>query len=156
MCAVTHGSRAFSSPLEDGRSYALRFKGVEPSLLFLYNSRMRISTAYKLEHRQNGAAYGGQFARIQNISVDSRLSFPSSGNIQARAAYSYIDFNGAPNTALSFAMLETLSKGSNWLWYLNWTTRINKSIEFSLEYDGRKPGTNKAIHTGTMSLRAIL
>ncbi|MCY1561906.1 hypothetical protein D9M68_992270 [compost metagenome] len=53
-------------------------------------------------------------------------------------------------------MLETLSKGSNWLWYLNWTTRINKSIEFSLEYDGRKPGANKTIHTGTMSLRAIL
>lgn len=156
MCSVLHGSRAFSSPLDDGRSYEVSFRGVEPSLLFLYNSRMRVATAYKLEYRQNSTVYGGEFARIQNVSLDSRFSFPSSGNIQARATYSYIAFNGAPNTALSFAMLESLAKGANWLWYLNWTTRINKSIEFSLEYEGRKPGSNAAVHTGTMSLRAIL
>lgn len=156
LCSAIQGTRAFHSPLEDGRSYRYQFKGLEPSILFLYNSRMRITTAYKWEHRQNQASFGGEFARLQNVSVDSRLSFPSSGSIQLRATYSYIVFNGAPNTALSFAMLESLAKGTNWLWYLNWTSRISKNIEFSLEYDGRKPGSNKAVHTGTMSVRAIL
>lgn len=156
MLSGIHGNRQFSSPLEDGRSYFIRFKGLEPSLVLLYNSRVRVTTSYKWEHRQNSEIYGGEFARVQNISLDSRLSFPSSGSIQFRGTYSQIAYNGMANTSLSFVMLESLAKGANWLWYLNWTTRINKSIEFSLEYDGRKPGANKAIHTGTLSVRAIL
>ncbi|RQO31362.1 hypothetical protein DBR32_05200 [Taibaiella sp. KBW10] len=156
MLATIHGNKQFSSPLDDGRSYFIRFQGVEPSLLFLYNSKMRITASYKLEHRQNKGLFGGEFANVQNISIDSRLSFPSSGSIQFRGTYSQIQYNGLANTSLSFVMLDALAKGANWLWYLNWTTRINKSIEFSLEYDGRKPGTNPAVHTGTMSVRAIL
>lgn len=149
-------NRRFLSPITDGRSYDISYQGIEPSAVLLYGTKFRLTPAYKYESRTNSKTWGGQQALIHNMSLEGRWSTPNTGNLIARAAYNKISFNGAENTALSLTMLETLSKGSNWLWYLNWTTRLNKTIEFSIEYDGRKPGENKAIHSGSMSLRAVL
>jgi hypothetical protein len=149
-------NRSFLSPIADGRSYDISYQGIEPSAVLLYGTRFRLTPAYKYESRTNSKTWGGQQALIHNISLEGRWSTPNTGNLIAKTAYNQISFDGAANTALGLTMLETLSNGSNWLWYLNWTTRLNKTIEFSIEYDGRKPGENKAIHSGSMSLRAVL
>lgn len=150
------GTRSFLSPIADGRTYEINYQGIEPSLVFIYGSKFRVTPAYKYESRKNGTMYGGEQAFVHNLSLEARWSALTVGNLLARTSYSKIAYNGLPNTPLSFVMLETLSKGNNWLWYLNWTTRLNKTIEFSIEYDGRKPGNQSVIHTGSMSLRAVL
>jgi hypothetical protein len=53
-------------------------------------------------------------------------------------------------------MLDALQKGDNFLWGMSWERKVTKGIEISLEYEGRKAGTANVIHTGRMSLRAIL
>lgn len=150
------GKRSFLSPIADGRTYEIYSQGLEPSVVFIYGSRFRMTPTYRYETRRNGSAFGGEQAFVHNLSLEARWSALTVGNLLARTSYSKIAYNGLPNTPLSFVMLETLSKGNNWLWYLNWTTRLNKTIEFSIEYDGRKPGSQSVIHTGSMSLRAVL
>lgn len=153
---VQTGDRAYHSSLDDGRTYEVRQQNIEPSVTWILRSAFRLTGSYKLDDRRNDSRYGGEQAVIQSISLDSRMTTPSLGTIQARATYADIAYNGLANTSLSFIMLDALQKGTNWLWYLNWERRLSKGIEISLEYEGRKPGTNPAVHTGRMSIRAIL
>jgi hypothetical protein len=150
------GKRNYRSALNDGRSFDVNINSVEPSLTWLLQSAVRITGSYKLDDRRNKDEFGGEDAVIQSVNMDSRMSFNQLGTIQARLTYANITYSGAPNTSLSFVMLDALQKGTNWLWYLNWERRISKGIEISLEYEGRKPGENPVVHTGRMSIRAIL
>lgn len=150
------GSREYKSALADGRTYKVEAHTLEPSLTWLLRSSFRITGSYKWDRRNNHPEYGGEDALIQSVSMDSRLTLTSLGTIQARGTYANIFYSGLANTSLSFVLLDALQKGTNWLWYLNWERRLSKGIELSLEYEGRKPGENPVIHTGRMSIRAIL
>jgi hypothetical protein len=150
------GYRAFSSPFTDNRSYHVDNWSSEPSLTWLNRSVLRITLSYRHEERKNQELLGGQFAKIQTIDLNLRISRPSTGAIQLKGAYSNIYYDGTNNTSVSFIMLDALQKGSNYLWGMTWDRRVGKGIEMSLEYEGRLPGNNPVIHTGRMSLRAIL
>lgn len=150
------GEKAYRSSLNDGRSYRVTQNIAEPSITWILRSAFRLTGSYKYDDRRNKPEFGGEKAIIQSLSLDSRLILTSVGTIQTRATYANITYTGAANTSLSFVMLDALQKGTNWLWYLNWERRLSKGIEISLEYEGRKPGENPVIHTGRMSIRAIL
>jgi hypothetical protein len=150
------GKRAYNSSLDDGRTYNVQQNYIEPSLSWILRSAFRLTGSYKLDDRTNAVIYGGEKAVIQSFNLDTRMTGNGIGTIQARATYANITYNGLANTSLSFVMLDALQKGSNWLWYINWERRLSKGIEISLEYEGRKPGENPVVHTGRMSIRAIL
>lgn len=156
ITAQKGGYKRFSSPFTDNRSYHVDELSTEPSLTWLNRSVLRITTSYKFEERRNKVQYGGQFAKIQTINLEFRYSQPATGAIQLRGAYSSIHYDGEANTSVSFIMLDALQQGSNYLWGMTWDRKVGKGIEVSLEYEGRVPGNNPAIHTGRMSLRAIL
>jgi hypothetical protein len=151
-----NGTKGYNSALDDGRTYNIQLNNVEPSLTWIARSSVRITGSYKWDRRQNEMQYGGEKAMIQSLNFDARITKPSLGTIQARGTYANINYNGAANTSLSFVILDALQVGSNWLWYINWERRLSKGIELSLEYEGRKPGDNPVVHTGRMSIRAIL
>lgn len=150
------GRRSFSSPINDNRSYQVQYLGWEPSFTYLYENRFRLSTAYKYEQRKNAPQYQSASARINNINLECKFTSLGNGSFSARGTFSHIRFTGIANSPVSFVILETLANGNNWLWNLNWSTRLSKAIEFSLNYDGRKPGNQPVVHTGNMSIRAIL
>ncbi len=155
MTAQT-GEKTYRSSLDDGRSYLVQQNNIEPSLTWILRSAFRLTGSYKLDDRKNKPEFGGEKALIQSVNLDSRATLTSLGTIQGRLTYANITYSGVANTSLSFVMLDALQKGTNWLWYLNWERRLSKGIELSLEYEGRKPGANPVVHTGRMSIRAIL
>jgi hypothetical protein len=150
------GEKAYRSSLNDGRSYEVTQHNLEPSLTWIVRSAFRITGSYKWDDRRNQPGLGGEKATIRSVNIDTRTTTPTLGTIQSRATYAQISYTGAANTSLSFVMLDALQKGTNWLWYVNWERRLSKGIELSLEYEGRKPGDNPVVHTGRMSIRAIL
>lgn len=153
----SNGQKAYHSGVaDDGRTYEVQTLAAEPALSWILKSRLRITGSYRYDKRNNAPIYGGEIAQIQSANMDMRLSFPNYGSIQIRGTYAAIQYDGKSNTSLSFVMLDALKKGDNWLWNLNWERRLGKGIELSLEYDGRAPGTDPVVHTGRMSIRAIL
>jgi len=122
----------------------------------MFTTRLRLTLSYNHESRSNAPEAGPEKALIRSGNLDLRWSLPRSGVVQARCTYANIRYNGEANTSVAFTMLDALSKGQNFLWGLGWDSRIAKGIELSLEYEGRKPGTNRVIHTGRMSIRALL
>ena len=55
----------------------------------------------------------------------------------------------------AYIMLDGLLPGQNYLWTIDYTKRLLNNIELSFQYDGRKPGDGRTIHTGRASLRAF-
>lgn len=149
-------TRQYQSALNDNRTYKIRSLNGEPTLTWIYRSLLRISVSGRYEERSNAAAYGGEKAQIGGGNLELRWSKPVVGAVLLRGTYAGISFNGNPGSSVGYQMLDALQKGSNYLWYANWERRVGKGIELSLEYEGRKPGTGTVIHTGRMSLRAIL
>lgn len=150
------GTRQYQSALNDNRTYSVKASSGEPMLTWIHRSVLRISASARYEDRRNAAAYGGEQAQISTGNVELRWSKPAVGALLLRGTYSGIAFDGSSGTSVSYYMLDALQKGDNFLWYANWERRVGKGIEVSLEYEGRKPGGGQVVHTGRMSLRAIL
>lgn len=151
-----HGNRSYNSALDDNRSYDVNYWSGEPSVTWLYRATFRTTASVKYEERKNDQQFGGEKATIQSANLEFRYSKPAIGVVQLRGTYSNIQYDGLVTNPVAFIMLDALQKGSNYLWYMNWERRVGKGIELSLEYEGRKPGQSNIIHTGRMSIRAIL
>lgn len=151
------GYKSYQSAVpDDSSSYNFSDRIIHPELSWILASRLRIKAGYQWNERQNKKELGGEVANIQSVDINFRLSFPKTGNINLSGKYAAIRFNSRENTALSYAILDALKKGSNWLWQLSWDRNISQGIQISLEYDGRKSEGSGIIHTGTMSIRAML
>lgn len=150
------GERSYRSALEDGRSYHISSYWGEPGLTWTWRTALRVSSSLRWEDRKNGPQWGGETATIRSLNLEARTTFKDIGNIQAKGTYSMIRYDGAERTPVSFIMLDALQKGDNWIWYFNWERRLGKGLELSIEYEGRKPGSAPVVHTGRMSVRALL
>jgi hypothetical protein len=150
------GLRGYESALSDGRTYAVHSNVAEPSLSWLHRAIFRLTGTYRYDDRKNEEQYGGEHALIQRFDLEARLSKPASGVLQARLSYADIMYDGRTTTPVAFTILDALQPGANYLWYASWERRVSKGIEISLEYEGRKAGSGTAVHTGRMSVRAIL
>ncbi len=151
-----YGERGNQSGIADGSSYYQKFWSGEPALIWMSRSVFRLTTSLKYEQRYNAAEYGGEDAKISSVNIDARFSKTSTGIIQLRFTYSNIEYSGLITAPVSYVMLDGLKTGNNFIWYLNWQRRVSKGIEMSIEYEGRKSGSDNVINTGRMSLKAIL
>ena len=148
--------RGYQSALADGRTYSVRGYNTAPSLTWLYRSVFRITGALQYDDRHNEAAYGGEHATIAGANIELRYSKPTYGVILLRTAFSQIGYNGLSTSPVTYTILDALQPGNNYTWNANWERRVSKGVELSLEYEGRKPGTGGVVHTGRMTVRAIL
>ena len=63
-------------------------------------------------------------------------------------------FSGSPNTPVAYQILEGLQPGTNFKWSLIAQKKLTKFLDLNLNYFGRKSETSRAIHTGTVQLKA--
>ncbi len=150
------GLRGYQSALSDGRTYAIHGRSAEPSLTWLHRGIFRLTGLFSYEERINEEAYGGEHSTVARVSLDMRYSKPAAGVILLRISYADITYNALTNTSVSYNMLDALLPGANYQWYANWQRRVTKGVEIALEYDGRKSAESKAVHTGKLTIRAIL
>jgi len=157
VLAARTGFRGFSSPLEDGRSYRFTVRAAEPSITWIHRQSLRLTVNGRAEDRANRPEWGGQRAQSLGGGADVRWSQPAAGVVQARAQLARILFSGgSPTTSVAFQLLDALQPGTNLLWYAAWDRRVGRGIEVSVEYEGRQPGVGRSIHTGRMTVRAVL
>jgi hypothetical protein len=115
-----------------------------------------VQLGYQLSQKKNEQKYGGEKATSNSINLETRYNAVSNTSLTAKFTFSNIDYNGSPNTTVSYIMLDALLPGKNFLWTIDFTKRLINNLELNLEYEGRKPGTTRTIHIGRASLRALL
>ncbi|HPD54768.1 MAG TPA: hypothetical protein PLI08_12540, partial [Bacteroidia bacterium] len=66
-----------------------------------------------------------------------------------------IDYNAPDNSQLAYELLEGLKDGDNYTWGLSLLRSLGKSMQLTLNYDGRKSTGSPVVHTGGVQFRAF-
>ena len=135
------------------RNFLLNNYTLRPKLGYIYNKNARFEVFYIYKNKENDL---GDFEVLnsQNIGANFFLANKQKLSLNANATLFFNDFSGNPNSPVAFQMLEGLLPGTNYTWSLNFQHKITSYLDLNLNYLGRKSPSSKAIHTGTIQLRA--
>jgi hypothetical protein len=143
-----------TTPKFANRNYLIDETSIEPSVSYIYGSKLRASLIYNYDEKQNQMG-AGEEAKNNSLSTELRYNVLSSGTLNGKFTFNNISFKGSPNTTVGYILLDGLLPGKNYIWNVQFTKRLAGNIEMNLEYEGRKPGSTKTIHSGRASLRAL-
>ena len=135
------------------RNFNIDEKRFQPKLSYLFNENARFDMFYQYTTKDNTIGnmetlkqsnYGISFTynNVQEISLTGEVNLFQN------------QFEGNPNTPVSYQMLEGLQAGKNFTWSLLAQKKLTKFLDLNLNYFGRKTETSKTIHTGTVQLKA--
>jgi hypothetical protein len=142
----------------NNRNYNVIQNIVEPSVAYIYKSNFRVGLSYAYSKKQN-TIDSLEKATANSLSADVRYNILNNSTINAKFTMNQINFKGYPGaatTTVGYVLLDGLLPGKNYLWNVEYTKRLAGNIEVSIQYEGRKPGETRVIHTGRASVRAIL
>ena len=146
---------SLATPSFNNRNYNISSLQTSPQFTYTAGTRFRISAAYNFSQQKNEAQYGGEKSISNALVTEAKFNSFSNTSLSASLIFNNINFTGLTNTTVSYIMLNGLLPGKNWLWSLSLTKRLINNLEITIDYNGRKPGDTKAIHTGTMGVRAL-
>lgn len=150
------GSQDLFTPAFKNRNYAVTIHNTEPRLTYTSGTTFRIQAGYQYTKKENDINYGGELATFNAINLETKYNTFSNTSLTAKFTYNNIKFTGVANTTVSYIMLDALLPGKNYLWTIDLTKRFINNLELNIQYEGRKPGSTRAIHTGRVSLNVLL
>jgi hypothetical protein len=142
------------TPKFGNRNYSLSQWQAEPSISYQQGTKFRLSLNYRFEQKKNEEGQKEK-ATINSTITELRYNVLSNSTLNGKFQFSNISFTGQTNTTVAFIMLDALLPGRNFLWSLDLTKRLSNNMEINFQYEGRKPGEAKTIHTGRASVRAL-
>ena len=146
---------ALYTPSFSNRNYELQVYSTEPGITFVRGTVFRLMTSYKYEQKIDKPEYGGEKAFSNSVNLETKYNVLQNSSITAKFTYNNINFNYPTNTTVSYVMLDALLPGSNYLWSLDFTKKLLNNVEINFQYEGRKPGESRTVHTGRAAIRAL-
>ena len=150
------GNNTLSTPKFANRNYHIKQINTEPRFTFTRGTNFRLQAGYQYLQKENSLLFGGEKSISNALQAEGKYNAVNNTSINAKFTYNHINYNGVPNTTVSYIMLDALLPGKNLLWSIDITKRLVNNLELNFQYEGRKPGETRAIHIGRASLRAIL
>lgn len=147
------------------RNYHIPGWEAGPKLTWMPARVFRLSLRWSWKTRDNTLS-GAEHSRQNdwnteltwNPSARARAGgqFRAATSLRAGFKLASIQYEGVPNTPVSFAMLEGLQSGRNLLWNMTLDRQLSKSVQLNVSYEGRRTGTaQRLVHTGRAQVRAI-
>lgn len=137
------------------RNYELRGNEVNPKISYLLNLQTRFDVFYHLKNKTN---HLGDRESLAQQTWGVSFAYSNAEKISINGEFNYIDnsFKGSAYSPVAYQMLEGLQPGTNFTWRSLFQKRITDYLDASLMYYGRKSEHSKAVHTGSVQLRAFL
>jgi len=135
------------------RNYDLKRYEIKPKLAYIVNNYTRFEGAYAIKHKEN-TINDKEIYDNQTVSLDIRYHNGKSFGINATVNYIENTFKGNENSPVAYQLLEGLRPGANFTWNLGVQQKLTRYLDFTILYTGRKSADTRAIHTGSMQLRA--
>jgi hypothetical protein len=147
------GEKRYSSEFFPKTDFNINIIGNTGTLFFKSGSKNEFIFDFTFKKKRIGS--GEENCNSYDTGIEYKTISSNSGTISVKFNYVGILFEGIPNTSVSYEMMEGLSPGKNFIWSVLWYKKINEFLQLELNYSGRKTGTNKMIHTGSVNIRAI-
>ncbi len=150
------GTNNLLTPKFANRNYELETYTTEPRITYTQLTKYRLQASYQFIKKQNAIIFGGERSISNVLNLDAKFNAVQNTSLSGRFSHNNISYNGAINNTISYLMLDGLLPGKNLLWTIDLTKRFANNLEFSVQYQGRKPGDTRTIHVGRASIRALL
>ncbi len=124
-----------------------------PKLSYLFNDNSSFDIFYQFAQKDNII---GELESLKQQKYGASFMFSKSAKSAINGEFNFFSntFSGNPNTPVAYQMLEGLQPGKNYTWTLLAQKKLTKFLDLNLSYLGRKTETSKAIHTGSVQLKA--
>ncbi|MFN4257568.1 MAG: hypothetical protein ACK4Q5_21445, partial [Saprospiraceae bacterium] len=151
-------NQAFAS-----RNYRLDVREWGPKLTWLPQRELRALVEMRLESAVNTLP-SAERARKANWTAEviwnpseqaNQQGFRAATSLRLKGTFAQVRYTGAPNTAVSFAMLEGLQDGKNYLWSAVLDRQLSRAMQINLSYEGRKTGDGRTVHVARAQVRAV-
>ncbi len=149
------GNKLVDADYTSGRNFNIDYFFHLPSFSYQPNTKFRISLEGKYTEKKNGVTLGGQKAYLGELGTSLKYNQMEKGSLQANFKTVNISYAANANNALGFEMLEGLRAGVNYTWTVGYQRSLSQNLQISIQYNGRKSESNKAIHSGGMEVRAF-
>ena len=144
-----------SSTYMANRNYDIENTEINNRISFQPNTLFRVAINGRYSEKRNSIEYGNEKAFINDIGIELRRSKRDKGLLNGELHLININYNGESSSTIGFEMLEGLQLGKNITWKLGFQKNMSNNIQISINYNGRKSEENRAIHTGSMQMRAF-
>jgi len=144
-----------SSTYMTNRNYDIENMEINNRISFQPNTLFRVAINGRYSEKRNSIEYGNEKAFINDIGLELRRSKRDKGLLNGELHLVNINYNGESSSTIGFEMLEGLQLGKNITWKLGFQKNMSNNIQISFNYNGRKSEENRAIHTGSMQMRAF-
>ncbi len=153
--ALTDENRSSAATNTLGRNYNINAKKVSPEISWQPNNKLKLSVISDFSDKFNAQEGAEDTAELLTFGTQGRYSQPGKGTLELEANIIKVDYNGEVNSPLAFEMLEGLNTGTNYTWTVAVQQNLNKNIQLSVSYFGRKSESNPFIHSGGLQVRAL-
>lgn len=160
---ATKGNKNSDHQVFNTRDFAITYLETGPKLTWVAQKNLRFIAQYAFQKSRNTLS-GGEKADQTHIHLETTWNpagkentqgFRASTSVRLKCTFARIRYTGQPNTAVAFNMLEGLQNGRNVLWSILADRQLSKTLQISVNYEGRKTGSNRTIHVGRAQVRAL-
>lgn len=144
---------ALASENFTSKNYEISGFQVAPKLTYLFSKSTSWDIFYEYQKKSNTsgtAAYLQQNRFGSSFTYSGKKQFTMNGEISLFKN----KFDGNELAPVAFQMLEGLQVGENLTWRVLIQKNLTQFLDINLNYQGRKSETSRAIHTGSVQLRA--
>lgn len=151
---VQQNSASVTSDNFDQKNYEIKSEYILPKISYIFSRNASLDVFYELRNKENQI---GARETLKQNKLGTSFNYSSNQKFTMSGSYAFLsnDYNGEPNSAVGFQMLEGLQAGKNSVWQLLLQRNITQYLDVNVSYQGRKSETSKAIHTGSVQLRAF-
>jgi hypothetical protein len=153
IATIGKGTRGYGVKLFADRDYKIDFFRSIIDLDIRQGTSLRYNIKYRYEQRSQ-LLNSPSKAFFQDLSGGLNLRQQSKSSFDATVSQVWIKYDGIEGLAIEYDMLDGLKKGSNLLWNLNYTRRLNGVLDLNLRYEGRRSGVNPAVHIARAQVKA--
>lgn len=135
------------------RNYEVEGYLLGPKLSYIFSRNASWDLFYEYRDKENLITGREQLSQQK---LGTSFSYASEKSFTANGEFSFYknDFTGNALSPAAYQMLEGLLPGQNLTWRLLLQKNLTQYLDVNVNYQGRKSETSKAIHTGSVQLRA--
>lgn len=136
------------------QNYTIAASEFQPKISYLFGEKHSVFLEYVYADKENTQTEAESLLQ-QKLGFGLRFSGGEKGTVTTSFDWLENDFEGDEFSSVGYRLLEGLHSGTNFVWNVFTQKKLTKFLELNIDYSGRKSENIKAVHTGSVQLRAF-